>query len=62
MLFRSVEYEEGSRDSERAVKSTVYHADGTMDCYIIWQYNENGQVVDGTYYNPDGTIMELPRR
>lgn len=60
--YTIVEYEEGSRDSERAVKSTVYHADGTMDCYIIWQYNENGQVVDGTYYNPDGTLMELPRR
>ncbi len=56
------EYGDDSRDGEGAVKSTIYHADGTINYYIIWQHNESGQVIDGTYYNADGSLKELPRR
>lgn len=56
------EYGVDSRDSEGAVKSTIYHADGTINYYIIWQHNESGQVIDGTYYNADGSLRDLPQR
>ena len=54
------EYGDDSRDGAGATKSTIYHADGTMDYYTIWQHNESGQVIGGTDYNPDGTLKELP--